>query len=75
MKAVERVAQYNTADKTHRVVDMDKFGREVGASVWRPDVTKTQDIENWIGALIMVGNYKLESKRVEGDIISFSRKL
>ena len=75
MKAVERVAQYNTADKTHRVVDMDRFGREVGASVWRPDATKTQDIENWIGALLMVSNYKLESKRVEGDIISFSRKL
>ena len=75
MEAVERVAQYNTADKTHRVVDMDKFGREVGASVWRPDVTKTQDIENWISALLMVGNYRLESKLVEGDIISFSRKL
>ena len=75
MKAVERVAQYNTADKTHRVVDIDRFGREVGASVWRPDLSKTQDIENWIGALIIVGNYKLESKRVEGDIISFSRKL
>ena len=26
MKAVERVAQYNTADKTHRVVDLDRFG-------------------------------------------------
>lgn len=75
MKAVKRVAQYNTADKTHRVVDIDKFGREVGASVWRPDVSKTQDIENWIGALLLVRNYKLESKRVEGDIISFSRKL
>mgnify|MGYP003621502778 CR=1 FL=1 len=75
MKAVERVAQYNTADKTHRVVDMDKFGREVGASVWRPDVTKTHDIENWMSALLTVGNYRLESKLVEGDIISFSRKL
>ena len=75
MKAVERVAQYNTADKTHRVVDMDKFGREVGGSVWRPDVSETKDIENWIGALFMVANYKPESKRVEGDIISFSRKL
>ena len=75
MKAVERVAQYNTADKTHRVVDMDKFGREVGSSVWRPDVSKTKDIENWIGALVILGHYKLESKRVEGNIISFSRKL
>lgn len=74
MKAVERVAQYNTADKTHRVVDMDKCGREVGASFWRPDVSKTQDIENWISALFRVG-YKPESKWVEGDIISFSRKL
>ena len=75
MKAVERVAQYNTADKTHRVVDRDKFGREVGASVWRPDVSETQDIENWISALLTVGNYRLESKLVEGDIISFSRNL
>ena len=75
MKAVERVAQYNTADKTHRVVDIDKFGREVGSSVWRPDVSETKDIENWIGALFMVENYKPESKQVEGDIISFSRKL
>ena len=75
MKPYERIAEYDTMNFRHRCVDVDRFGRECGSSAWKPDTSKTKDIANWEMALLMVGNYRPDSRRVQDDIISYRRYL
>ena len=75
MKAFERVAEYNVLTKEHRIVDIDRFGRECESSKWRPDTTATQTVENWEDALFCVSNYRADSRIQVGDVLSFRRYL
>lgn len=80
MKAFERVAEFNTAENTQRVYDIDRFGREVEAPMqWRPcktkGDTKATHAELWEDALMLVGNYRADSRTVVGGVVQFRRYL
>lgn len=80
MMAFERVAEFNTADNTHRVYDIDRFGREVEPPMeWKASKTRgdtsASHLELWEDALLLVGNYRADSRVVVGSVVQFRRYL
>ena len=76
MKAYERVAEFNTADNTHRVYDIDRYGREVAPPMsWKVSTTQGNHLEHWEDALLLVANYRADSRTVINGVVQFRRYL
>ncbi len=80
MQAYERVAEFNTLTNCQRVYDVDRFGREVAKPMeWKPcktkGDTKAKHFELWEDALLLVSNYRLDSRFVSKGVIQFRRYL
>lgn len=79
-KAFERVAEFNLTDNTHRVYDIDRFGREVQPPMaWKASTTKgdtgRSHSELWEDAVFLVGNYRADSRITLGNVIQVRRYL
>ena len=78
-KAFERVAQFDTSTNMQRVFDVDRFGRGVAPPMaWRPCSTKgstsVTHLELWENALLVVGDYRADSRvTIGGSIVEFRR--
>jgi len=80
LQAYERVAEFNTLTNCQRVYDVDRFGREVAKPMeWKPckttGDTKAKHSELWEDALLLVSNYRLDSRFVSNGVIQFRRYL